>query len=438
MSTTQELTTKPPRLKFIDMTRSIAIIMMLEGHFTGAALSWDYRKQEYLAYDIWHNIHGLTSPLFFSVTGLIFVYLLTARGGHGYFSNTRVKKGFRRVSTLLFWGYFIQFSMIAFSRDTYHGIEKAKKLNIGFFDGLGSWFHDIFIPLYPNSSGSKAWVFEYHFDWFYAFHVLQSIGFGILLLLLVYGVYYLIKKGPIYLYYLIAALVVFYFYAQLKAHIQWDEKLIEMGKITADQRRYWPHGAPAIIQNMFYGRFSDFSFLRYAGYTLMGGALGNLIRVYEQKTREWWFGASFIVVGILISSFIQSGLNQVDSWSESLGITNEGRWEMNATHFIRLGQVISLLGILMLIDAYFEIKAKLFLKVGQNTLPIYVVHVIILYGGIFGLGLKPYAFNENLGPWSSIAISVTAICCFVVMVKYIEPLEHIYFKVRNKIFFKKH
>jgi fucose 4-O-acetylase-like acetyltransferase len=389
---------KAPRLKFIDMARSIAILMMLEGHFTGAALSWDYRKNEYLAYDIWHNIHGLTSPLFFTVTGVIFVYLLTAKGAGGYFTNIRVKKGFRRVLTLLFWGYFIQLNLWSIGQSVYYGS-------------------------------------EFHMNWFYAFHVLQSIGVGIFFLLVIYGIYKLINKGAVYWYYLFGALVVFGFYAQMKAHITWDDKLIELGKMTAEQRRFLPKGAPLFIQNMFYGQFSDFSILRYAGYTLMGGMIGSIIRTFEHKTREWWFGASFIAVGILISSFIQAGLHQIDNLTENWGWVTEGRWEMNATHFIRLGQVITVLGLLMLVDAYFNVKAKLFLKVGQNTLPIYIVHVIILYGGIFGFGLKPLAFDENLGPWQAILISMSAMIFFVIMVKYIEPLERIYFKVKNILFF---
>lgn len=391
---------KAPRLKFIDMARSIAILMMLEGHFTGAALSWDYRKNEYLAYDIWHNIHGLTSPLFFTVTGVIFVYLLTAKGAGGYFTNIRVKKGFRRVLTLLFWGYFIQLNLWSIGQSVYYGS-------------------------------------EFHMNWFYAFHVLQSIGVGIFFLLVIYGIYKLINKGAVYWYYLFGALVVFGFYAQMKAHITWDDKLIELGKMTAEQRRFLPKGAPLFIQNMFYGQFSDFSILRYAGYTLMGGMIGSIIRTFEHKTREWWFGASFIAVGILISSFIQAGLHQIDNLTENWGWVTEGRWEMNATHFIRLGQVITVLGLLMLVDAYFNVKAKLFLKVGQNTLPIYIVHVIILYGGIFGFGLKPLAFDENLGPWQAILISMSAMIFFVIMVKYIEPLERIYFKVKNILFFRK-
>jgi hypothetical protein len=274
-------------------------------------------------------------------------------------------------------------------------------------------------------------------NWFYAFHVLQSIGVGIFFLLIIYGIYKLINKGPVYWYYLFGALIVFGFYAQMKAHITWDEKLIELGKLTKEQRRFLPQGAPLFVQNMFYGQFSDFSILRYAGYTLMGGMIGSIIRTFEHKTREWWFGATFITVGILMSSFIQAGFHQIDQLSENWGWVTEGRWEMNATHFIRLGQVITVLGILMLVDAYFNVKAKLFLKVGQNTLPIYIVHVIILYGGIFGFGLKPLAFDENLGPWQAIMISISAMTFFVIMVKYIEPLERIYFKVKNILFFRK-
>ena len=103
-----------PRLKFIDMARSFAILLMLEGHFTGAALSNEYRSNEYWLYSIWHNLHGLTSPLFFTVTGLIFVYLLSGNNEIAYLDNQRVKKGFKRVRELLFWGYLIQLNLLRF------------------------------------------------------------------------------------------------------------------------------------------------------------------------------------------------------------------------------------------------------------------------------------------------------------------------------------
>jgi hypothetical protein len=389
---------KRPRLKFIDMARSIAILLMLEGHFTGAALSSEYRKDSYWLYSIWHNIHGLTSPLFFTVTGLIFVYLLSANNSIKYFENIRVKKGFKRVRELIFWGYFIQLNLWSIGQSFYY-----------------------------NS--------EFHFDWFYAFHVLQSIGFGIFFLLLIYGVFKLINKGPLYLYYLIAGLIIFLFYGFMKDYIQGQEQLIADGVKSVPT--YYPAGAPKFIQNMFYGQYSDFSFVRYSGYTILGGMLGSLIRTFEHKAKEWWFGTCFLVIGVLFSVFIQLIFREVDQFTEYIGLTNHGTYELNATAFIRFGQVVSLLGILMLVDSYWNIKARLFLKIGQNTLPIYVVHVIILYGGIFGFGLKPLAFDMNIGPVASFSISLAFIALFIIMVNYIEPLERIYSRFMNVFSFKK-
>ena len=82
-------------------------------------------------------------------------------------------------------------------------------------------------------------------------------------------------------------------------------------------------------------------------------------------------------------------------------------------------------------------KSGLFLKIGQNTLPIYVVHVIILYGGVLGFGLKPLLFDRDLHPWIAVSISVTFMVLFAIMVKYIEPLEEVYSKAIEKISLKR-
>jgi hypothetical protein len=397
----ESVTTAPekrPRLKFIDMSRSLAILLMLEGHFTGAALANEYRKDDYLLYKIWHNIHGLTSPLFFTVTGVIFVYLLSVNNTLPYFHNSRVKKGFKRVLELLFWGYFIQLSLWSIIQSFYYGS-------------------------------------KFHLEWFYAFHVLQSIGIGIFFLLVIYGLFKWINKGALHWYYLVSGLLLFVGYSSMKNYIQLDEQAIAEGLQKGP--KYFPHNAPAFIQNMFYGKFSDFSFLRYSGYTILGGMLGSIIRTFENKTKEWWFGTTFFVAGIIISIFIQPIFRNIDNFTEWIGITEKGFYELNATAFIRYGQVVSVLGIFMLIDKYVDVKAKLYLKLGQNTLPIYVVHVIILYGGIFGIGLKPLVFDENLGPWIAAGISAIAILFFTLMVHYIEILEDKYETFIRLITFKK-
>jgi hypothetical protein len=221
----------------------------------------------------------------------------------------------------------------------------------------------------------------------------------------------------------------------MKNYIQIDELLVK--NEFKNTPSYWPNGAPSFVQNMFYGKYSDFSFLRYSGYTILGGMLGNIIRLKESKTREWWFGTIFIVAGLFLSIFIQPILHSFDHFTNWIHLTKHGVYELNATAFIRFGQVVSLLGIFMLIDKYIDVKAKLYLKIGQNTFPIYVVHVIILYGGIFGFGLKPLLFDENLSPWLAACISMVSILFFALMVYFIEPLENLYTKVLGIFSFKR-
>jgi ABC-type polysaccharide/polyol phosphate export permease len=75
------------------------------------------------------------------------------------------------------------------------------------------------------------------------------------------------------------------------------------------------------------------------------------------------------------------------------------------------------------------------LCVGQNTLPIYVIHVVILHIGIIGFGLKPDVIHLNLNPYVAIGVSIIVMLSFTVLAKYIEPLEKIYNSVLEKMFF---
>jgi len=374
---------------------------MIEGHFTGAALSIEYQNADYLLYTVWHAIHGLTSPLFFTITGVIFVYLLSADNSVSFYKNDRVKKGFRRVLQLLFWGYFIQLDLWSISTSIYYGS-------------------------------------KFYLDWFYAFHVLQSLGFGIFFLLLVYGLFKWINRGSLYWYYLVSGLIMFVVFGYLRNYIQMDKLAIanalEDGKILSPN--YFPHNSPSFIQNMFYGRFSEFTFVRYSIYILLGGMLGSIIRKYENKTKEWWFGTIFVVGGLVLIFCTIPILRFMDILFKKEALTHGRFFALTSFEFIRFGQVVSLLGILILIVKFFQIKARLFLKIGQNTLPIYIVHVIILYGGIFGFGLNPLVVNQNQNPWISIGISAAAILLFTLMIKKIEYLQEKYSAFIRLISFK--
>lgn len=133
---------KSNRLYFIDAVRAFAILMMLQGHFISTMLDPVFRDPNNLAYSIWLYFRGNTAPLFFTISGLIFTYLLIKAHNKGN-DNPRIKKGIKRGFELIAIGYLLR------------------------------------IPFY--------WWFKGHFDtYFLVIDVLQCIGLSLILLVLLY------------------------------------------------------------------------------------------------------------------------------------------------------------------------------------------------------------------------------------------------------------
>jgi hypothetical protein len=135
------------RLRFIDMARAVAILFMLEGHFVDLTLASEWRVRGQPVYEVWHYIRGMTAPMFFMVTGLIFAYLLSGAREPGFFRVKRVRKGLLRAGELLFWGYLLQ-------------------VNVLHLPGMLRGEPD---------------------PWLQAFHVLQCIAVGLLGMILMFG-----------------------------------------------------------------------------------------------------------------------------------------------------------------------------------------------------------------------------------------------------------
>ena len=92
------------RLYFIDAIRAFAILMMLQGHFIDTLLAVEYRDPNNLAYDTWTYFRGITAPVFFTISGLIFTYLLLKAKEKGTL-NHRMQKGVIRGLMLIGIGY---------------------------------------------------------------------------------------------------------------------------------------------------------------------------------------------------------------------------------------------------------------------------------------------------------------------------------------------
>lgn len=95
------------RLYFIDIVRAFAILMMLQGHFIDTLLATSYRDLNNPSFIIWSYFRGITAPTFFTISGLIFTYLLFRAKEKGV-EKQRMIKGLTRGFFLIAIGYLLR------------------------------------------------------------------------------------------------------------------------------------------------------------------------------------------------------------------------------------------------------------------------------------------------------------------------------------------
>ncbi|MDC1197343.1 DUF1624 domain-containing protein [Algibacter sp.] len=100
------------RLYFIDAVRAFAILMMLQGHFIDTLLAPVYKDKSNTAYTIWSYFRGITAPTFFTISGLVFAYLLLRAYAKGN-DKPRIKKGLFRGLLLLAIGYSLRINVFS-------------------------------------------------------------------------------------------------------------------------------------------------------------------------------------------------------------------------------------------------------------------------------------------------------------------------------------
>jgi uncharacterized membrane protein len=132
------------RLYFIDIIRAFAILMMLQGHFIDTLLSVTYRDLNAVPYSVWSYFRGITAPTFFTISGLIFTYLLLRAKEKGQ-EKIRMRKGIIRGFFLIGVGYLLR------------------------------------IPFF-------AWFSGYFNSYFLVIDVLQCIGLSLILIIVLYNV----------------------------------------------------------------------------------------------------------------------------------------------------------------------------------------------------------------------------------------------------------
>ena len=366
MSTEATPNNKPPRLRFIDMARAVAILLMLEGHFVHLTLAEEYRIKGVAIYDIWMHARGLAAPMFFTVTGLIFSYLLCrAPADQPYFQTRRVRRGLKRVVELMIWGYALQF----------HPALLTGEMKI--------------------HSGS----------WFIAFHVLQCIACGLVAMITIFG---LLRRFGI------KTLIPAFFLSGFSFFL--------LDQILENLDGHWPANAPAIFQNFVKGPTSHFSIAPWLGFTLYGAAIGTWVRHHQQTKGGIIHPAPFLIIGMVLSRIGWPTDNRIaHRFLDLLGYDEATRQTVFFFHS-RFGEALLIIGLLICFDKWVKLKTTWFENIGRSTFSIYVIHVMILYGGLFGIGINDL-WTRSLNPWQAASGALVFMAAFGLMAQFVGPFR---------------
>ena len=337
---------KTSRLYFIDAMRAWAILMMLQGHFVDGLLDNFFRDPENNVYSFWLYFRGITAPVFFTVSGFIFTYLLIRVPQYG-FDNPRIKKGIRRGVQLLIIGYLLRLNLF------------------GLFEG----------KLY---------------DSFFLVDVLHCIGISILTII---GIFLIAahKKKWLFPSLLLGITIGLFLFEPI--YKTWTFPIL-----------------PDALANYFTkNNGSVFTVIPWVGYTAFGAFLSILFTRFKSFPNLYPRAISIAAIMGLGLIFMSSPF--LITLYESTGIEVFKSVALNNYLFIRLGDVLVVFAIFMMLRHY--LTDRTVIRIGQNTLSIYVIHFILLYGSFTGLGMYQF-FNHSLSP----VIAISGAVFFMIVCSY--------------------
>lgn len=229
---------KSARLYFIDAIRAWAILMMLQGHFIDGLLDPVFRDDTSWVYNTWKYFRGITAPVFFTVSGFIFTYLLTRGTVHGI-ENPRIKKGFKRGIELVIIGYLLRLNILGLFKGQIYGA-------------------------------------------FFLVDVLHCIGISLLFIIALYLLSFKSKKVVFPILLITAGVLLFLFEPQYKQHSF--------------------SFLPEILANYFSKENgSVFTIIPWIGYTAIGGFASTLFTKYKNVPRLYFYATGmFLVVGYFL------------------------------------------------------------------------------------------------------------------------------------------
>jgi uncharacterized membrane protein len=135
---------------------------------------------------------------------------------------------------------------------------------------------------------------------------------------------------------------------------------------------------------------SLFPLLPWAAYVLVGAGLGQIYAHWGAADLRRYANLALLIPGALL---VGTGLGL-----DLLHLFGHGEWSFIPPQFlIRTGSCLLVMGAMAHVSAHIAHLPHLFGAVAQETLLIYFVHLCIVYGSIWNLGLVQ-RYGQTLGP----------------------------------------
>lgn len=332
------------RLYFIDAIRAFAICMMMQGHFVDTLLSLEYRDENNLVYSIWSYFRGITAPVFFTVAGLVFTFLLLRAKRKGNV-NARLRKGITRGLLLIAIGYALRAPIFY-------------------------WFMGEF----PKS--------------FLTIDVLHCIGLSLIITVLLFVIS---NQKPIIFGTILFILATAIFITEPWYRGVWN---------TVDGVRVYEglvvDGPDFFVNWISKQNRSVFTIIPWYGYMAYGSFIATIFDRYVNRSKfKISTVATFMITGIGLAFFSTNALFWLYSVTDIKLLYEAANYNYL---FARLGNVFIIISLFYMLERY--LKGSLIARIGQKTLSIYVIHFAILYGVLLGFGLYQF-IGKTLNPWQA-------------------------------------
>jgi len=333
------------RVIFVDLARALAVALMVQGHTLEALLDRAYQSAPW--YSAWVFQRGLTSCLFLTLSGFTFsVATLRHWKNHTHPSRTMASR-IRRFGFFVLLGYALHFPAARFA--------------------------DL------SALADDRWRS------FLAVNVLQLIGVSLILLQLLV----LVCRTP-----RMFRTAAFAGAALVAVATPWAW--------ATDWSLRLPLWAAAYLSP---ATGSTFPLTPWAAYVLLGAGLGQVYQRWgaahlDLFANRFLFGAGAVMV-VAASTFSRLPF-------EPFGPTDF--WSTSPNQFLlRAGWVLCVLGVIAYFSRRLAHLPHVFGAMAQESLLIYFVHLCIVYGSIWNLGLKSYVgASLSLGRASLVVVAMVA------------------------------